>query len=144
MSEHKSPRFHHQHKRPQPMLPPPHILQEYERLSEGATERLIEMAEIEQEHRHEWEDNCLRSATKSHRIGQIFGLIMTLAIVFAAYDLDIKGNKQLAMVIASGGFVLLIINSMAAIITRRMGRKPRKFVPSHQRNKEVKPVGNAE
>lgn len=121
-------------KRSHSILPPPHILQEYERLSEGATDRLIEMAEIEQAHRHDWEDDCLRAYTKSHRIGQLFGFIAALAIVGVTYLLATSGNGETASVVAASGFLMLIVNTLVIAKTRRFERKPRKFTPRPERN----------
>jgi uncharacterized membrane protein len=120
------------------ILPPPHILQEYEKLSEGATERLLEMAEIEQAHRHDWEDDALRSYTKSHRIGQLFGFIIALAIVGVALYLAVNGYGQTAAVVAASGFLSLTINSLVTAKTRRFDRKPRKFNARTERTAEVK------
>jgi len=114
-------------------LPPPHVLQEYEKLSEGATDRLLEMAEIEQAHRHDWEDDCLRAYTKSHRIGQLFGVIIALAIIAASVGLAVSGYSHTASVVAASGFLSLTINSIITLKTRRFERKPRKF-SSHKGN----------
>jgi uncharacterized membrane protein len=116
-------------KRSHSILPPPHILQEYERLSEGAADRLIEMAEMEQAHRHDWEDDCLRAYTKSHRIGQLFGAIVALAIVGCSLYLAVSGNELAASALSAFGFGALIINSLVTAKTRRFDRKPRKFAP---------------
>ena len=125
---------HNGSKRSHSILPPPHILQEYERLSEGATDRLIELAEIEQSHRHDWEDACLRGYIKSHRIGQLFGVIIAIAILISASYLAINGDRQSAAIISISGFISLVINSIVTATTRRFDRKPRKYTQKHDRD----------
>lgn len=105
-------------------LPPASTLQAYEALSEGAAEQLLEMAEIEQEHRHEWEDNYLRSYTKSHRIGLLFGFVVAIAVVSGSVALSFAGDSLAAVALAASGFFCLAVNSIVASRTRHFRRKP--------------------
>lgn len=62
-------------------LPPPSYLREYETTIPGAGDRIISMAEREQQHRHDWE----RSALSNTTIGLCFGFFIALALVGAEY-----------------------------------------------------------
>ena len=44
-------------------LPPPYYLREYEATAPGAPDRIISMAEQEQQHRHAWERSALSNTT---------------------------------------------------------------------------------
>jgi uncharacterized membrane protein len=112
-------------KRSHYILPPPAILQAYEALSVGATARIIEMAEIEQAHRQEWEDNALKSYTKSNRIGQLLGFITSLLILVAAVYLARCGDSASSAVVAISGYSAIAITSIVSARTRRYDRRPR-------------------
>lgn len=115
-------------KRSHTILPPPSILQAYEEIAEGSAKVIVDMATIEQEHRHEWEKECLRVYTRSHRLGQLSGLLIAVAIIYASIYLSDQGDYNTATAIAASGFLSLIVSSIIAFKTRKMERKPRKIV----------------
>jgi uncharacterized membrane protein len=53
----------------QGLLPPPDILERYERMLPGATERLLRMVEKQADHRHELEKMAVRHETSQSRLG---------------------------------------------------------------------------
>jgi uncharacterized membrane protein len=113
--------------RPQAILPAPSILQAYEDIAEGSMERLLEMAEAEQIHRHEWENKALAAYVKAHRIGQISGLVIASTILSSTlYVATVLNDSRLAITIAVGGFLSLAISSVVASKSRRYERKPRR------------------
>jgi uncharacterized membrane protein len=122
--------------KPHTILPAPSILQAYEEISEGSVDRLMEMAEIEQTHRHEWEDKSLELYAKAHRIGQVYGLLISLSIITASLYVAVElHNMHLAMIIVIAGFFSLTVSSVLASRIRRYERKPRKFIPGMQKAK---------
>lgn len=122
-TSYRSNKFAHKRKT-QGALPSPEVLRAYEALSEGAAAQLLEMAEAEQMHRHEWEDAYLRSYTKSHRIGLLFGFFLALAIISASLWLGFGGNNIAAAALSISGFTALIINTIVSAKTRRFEKKP--------------------
>lgn len=112
-------------KRHSALLPPPSVLQAYESMSPGSVNRLLDMAEREQKHRHEWEKNQLKAQIKTHRLGQFFSLVSMAAIVFGAIHLTRLGNTQTASYIAIGGFVTLILCALISARLKRLTRRPR-------------------
>jgi uncharacterized membrane protein len=109
------------------ILPPPAILDAYENLSPGATERLMSMAEQEQKHRHNWEDTALRSYVLSNRLGKMCGALVGLSVVFSSTYLALSGDKSTSLIIAITGFTSLTVSSLVTLISRKFERKPRKL-----------------
>lgn len=107
-------------------FPSPDVLEAYEALSEGAATQLIAMAEEEQLHRHEWEAAYLRSYTKSHRIGMLFGFITTVLLIIAALWLALSGNGAASAALSISGFSALVVNN---ILVFNMRRHEKRFVP---------------
>jgi uncharacterized membrane protein len=71
-------------------IPPPEILEHYERILPGAMERLLHMAESQEEHRIESEKLALRSGISRANRGiaaGVFVVVVTLACgAFAFYE----------------------------------------------------------
>jgi len=110
----------------QSILPSPEILQEYEYASEGTVARLLEMAEIEQDRRNQWENEYLRFHKKSLRIGQLFGFILTLSVIAGTVYLGSLGQDDVAIALAASGFFAVVLASLFSEIGRRLSRRPRR------------------
>lgn len=99
-------------------LPPPGVLQGYEDVVPGAAERIIAMAESEQNHRH----HIQRESTNKHyafrRTGQFFGLLVALGGLTTAGYIAYLGHPAAASVI--GGTTLL--GMVAVFVTGRLIR----------------------
>ena len=107
------------------VLPSPTILQEYEYATEGAADRILEMAEVEQDRRHEWEEEYLTFYKKSLRIGQLFGFVLLLSVVFSCVYLAVNGHEQLAVYLAVAGFFSVAFASLFESIGRKKSsRRP--------------------
>lgn len=114
--------------KPHTILPAPSILEAYEDISEGSVDRLLDMAELEQIHRHEWENRSLDLYAKAHRFGQLAGLIVALLIIAVTfYVAKSLHDMRLAGIIAGSGFMSLMVSSVFASRIRRYDRRPRKF-----------------
>jgi hypothetical protein len=101
----------------------------------------------EQDYRHQWQDKYLRSNTLSFRLGQIFGLIYNLALLYLVYDLIQDGEKNLALKIflsniAIIAFALLVTSVERKIISRkpprrmRNDKRPTTRNPNQNRNRD--------
>lgn len=120
----RPPRNNHQNN----ILPPPHILQEYEYATDGAAKRIIEMAELEQQRRHQWEDEYLRFHKKSLRLGQLFGFLLLLAVVYSTMELTANGHDSVAQVLAGSAFISVALSSIFS------GRNSKKNYPRKPRD----------
>lgn len=109
------------------LLPPPAILEAYEEMSPGSTERIIDMAENEQAHRHNWEDRALTAYIWSNRLGMLFGSIVAIAIVSGTLYLASMGDRKAALNLCAFGFASLTISSLVTLKVRKFERKPRKL-----------------
>lgn len=110
----------------QSVLPSPEILQEYEYASEGTVARLLEMAETEQDRRNAWENEYLRFHKKSLRLGQLFGFILLLSVVWGTIYLGGIGQETAAITLAASGFFSVALASLFSEIGRRLSRRPRR------------------
>jgi len=62
-------------------LPPPEQLKQYEEVSPGFAERIVQMAEKEQDFRHRDTDRIRGMQRKIIGRGQVFGFILSLVII---------------------------------------------------------------
>lgn len=129
------------------LLPPPSVLQEYEYVAEGSVDRILAMAEVEQEHRHDWEAACFKAQVKSQRIGQVLGFILALLIIFVTWKLTLLGKETVAAALGGGAFIALALpaiistNRGGGVFNRRgrrggsRGGRHDNRRPNHHRNK---------
>lgn len=93
-------------------LPPPEILQGYDDVLPGAAERIIAMAERQAAHRQDLERRVIRANITTARLGIAAGLIITLAVVWFAYQLLMAGHTVAgfaAIIVALGSLVGVFI-----------------------------------
>jgi uncharacterized membrane protein len=120
------------------ILPSPAILKEYDEVSEGAADRLIEMAEIEQEHRHEWELAALAAYDRNFRLGQKCGALVAMSIIGAAiYVGHFLHDYFLAGIIAASGFASIIVSTIFASKNKRYENRIRR-APIHKKDEQPK------
>lgn len=100
-------------------LPPPQLLQEYERACPGAGERIFRMAEAEQQHRHALQQQALRAdledLQRTHgntARGQLLGFGVVVAALAAAVVIAVYstawGAPVAAGIIGAGGLTSLV------------------------------------
>ncbi len=118
----------------QSVLPSPTVLQEYEYASDGAAARILEMAEVEQDRRNEWELEYMRFYKKSLRLGQLFGFLLLVIIVLAVVSLANQGKDQVAQILAVSAFLSVAIASVfSGGSMRRNTRRPKFDRQKHRR-----------
>jgi uncharacterized membrane protein len=74
-------------------LPPPAALEQFERSAPGAADRILGMAEREEEHRHTQERAMLRSDTQARARGQWMAFLVALVIIAGGIWLISKGKQ---------------------------------------------------
>ena len=109
----------------QSILPSPEILLEYEYACEGTVARLMEMAETEQDRRNEWEKEYLRFHKKSLRLGEIFGFILLVSVIWGTVYLGSIGQDEVAKVLAVSGFFAVAAAGLFSEISKRLSRRPK-------------------
>jgi uncharacterized membrane protein len=95
-------------------LPPPGALAAYEDLSPGLANRIMEMAEREQTHRHQLENTAFATETLLGKRGQIFALGICLAGFVVVIILALNGEGGAAAIIGS----LDLVGLVAAFLVR--------------------------
>lgn len=89
-------------------IPPPEILQGYEKVLPGAAERILSMAEKQAKHRQEMESIKVKSGTRDSLIGEIFALIIGLTTIVSGAVVAIKGQPWPGAVIGTTGLAGLV------------------------------------
>ena len=85
------------------IIPPPNIIDGYEKNCKGATDRILAMTENELKHKHEMElleqksinecrEKMLKSEMENNKRGQIFGFIIMLAALIGSFVLILKDH----------------------------------------------------
>ena len=90
-------------------LPPPEMLKGYESVLPGASERILVMAEKQQEHRMYIEKTIVDRQTKQSGNGQKWGGTLTILFGFIALALGYTGHDFLAGTIATTTIISLVI-----------------------------------
>lgn len=98
-------------------LPPPSVLRQYDETVAGAAERIMRMAEKEQEHRIFSEQYSLRKSNALLTRGQVFGFVIVLLLIALGTAFVFFGFEAIAIVIFSATTI-----SLAVIFV--LGRKP--------------------
>lgn len=98
--------------------------------SESSNPNLTELAKKEQEYRHQLQTRHLKLQNLSFCLGQVFGLIYNLALLYLVYVLVREGEKMIAMKI----FVLNIAIIAMALVFPALKRKS-KNLRNHDRRK---------
>ncbi|WP_446786960.1 DUF2335 domain-containing protein [Macellibacteroides fermentans] len=86
-------------------LPPPEILNGYESVLPGASERILKMAEKQQEHRIDVERMIVDRQTKQSGFGQIWGGCLAVLFGVIACILGYTGHDWLAGIIATSTII---------------------------------------
>ena len=90
-----------------------------------------ELVKKEQDYRHKWQSKYLMSNVFSFRLGQVFGLIYNLAVLYLVYDLIQDGERELAIKIFAINAAVIIFALLVTSIERKvLSRKP----PRRMRN----------
>jgi len=89
-------------------IPPPSVLEGYERLVQGAAERILVMAESDAKHQQEIEFAALRAAEAEIRRGQFFGFVIGLTALGASMLALAMGSPAVAGVIGGTTVIGLV------------------------------------
>ncbi len=89
-------------------IPPPNVLENYERVLPGSADRIIKMAESEVRHRQEFEKINLTATIRETKIGQILGFLIGVTTIVAGTISAINGAEIAGTVIGSSGVAGLV------------------------------------
>lgn len=96
-------------------LPPPGILEQYERIQPGTADRIIKMAEAEQRHRQTMQEKLIdcqvldvKQARFERRLGQFFGFGIGVVSILAGSVTAVMGAPIAGGLIGSTGVIGLV------------------------------------
>ena len=96
-------------------LPPPVVLEQYNRILPDAADRIVSMAEREQDHRHKMQEKLIdaqifdvKQERGERRLGQIFGLSIGVVSIVSGSITAVLGAPIAGGVIGSAGVVGLV------------------------------------
>lgn len=134
-------------------IPPPDLLERYEKTSPNAAHRIIAMAENEAKHRHKSELILLTAGVKDQkaerqerRIGQICGTIICFLILAAGTIIAVFGNAP----VTGGSIITATLVAIAGIFFYTINDEANKNVndnnhPAHKPNSGIrKPTQRSE
>lgn len=96
-------------------IPPPEVMERYEHIAPGAADRILTMAEIEQRHRHAYEEKEQDSSYRAIFVTIIFAflaLIIVCGIVIFAISQGMEGTA-----------IATILGAVASIVGLFLFRK---------------------
>ena len=89
-------------------LPPPSMYGEYNRVHSGTAERILAMAEKEQQHRITTERTALAAGVQSSKLGQYFGFALAVLCIGGAVFLGTGGHTVAAGVLVCASAIGLV------------------------------------
>lgn len=100
-------------------VPPPAMLAQYNEVVPGLANRLVELTEKEQSHRHKWMDGKLNLTVGMVKRGQWMAFTLSILILLMAFFFANKGNTTFAGILVAVDLVGLA----SVFIAGRAGRK---------------------
>jgi len=88
-------------------LPPPDILDHYNQVVDEGANRIVEMAEKEQAHRHNLETTSVEGNIKSEKRGQNYALLICTLVILGGFILTWRGHEISGSIYAVGGLASL-------------------------------------
>lgn len=89
-------------------LPSPDVLAGFEKVLSGSAERIIQMAEKEQAHRHQEESKISTASVITMVLGVIFALLVSTAVCFLIYYSIFQHESGVAVALATTSLVGVI------------------------------------
>lgn len=89
-------------------IPPPEVLQGYENVQQGFGDRILRMAERQQDHRIKCEDKVVQESTTQSKRGQWFGFIIAILFLSGALALGFTGHEVLGGIIGGGTLISVV------------------------------------
>jgi uncharacterized membrane protein len=119
-------------KKYQHVLPPIDMLEHYEELNPGTLDKLLDMAEREQSHRHSIDLIAMEKHNRANTLGRVFSLVFVAFISITALMLVIAGSIFIAVLFVFSAFACITIvsyfyskNSLLKESNRIKSPKPR-------------------
>ena len=99
-------------------IPPPEVIKGYESVIPGSAERLLRMAEKEQQHRIEIDNQLAKGYMALNVRGQILGFFIVLMLIVAIVFLTIYHHEYVA-----GGLTVVAVSLSVIFVLRKVPKK---------------------
>lgn len=99
------------HKKCGHVLPPIDVMAEYEDLNPGTIDKLLDMAQKEQNHRHSLDLLEIEKYNRASKIGRIFSLILVGIISFTTLLLVVISSDKIAITFSALAFSSIALAS---------------------------------
>ncbi len=113
-----------QPRRPTDVLPNPEILEAYNYIVDGSAKTILSMFEREQNHRHAWEMNAIRTYRFSTILGQVLGFLIAVSVFVSATIIGIYGDSTIAAFIWVFGMAIVVMAGLVWAYAKSMGQRP--------------------
>lgn len=109
------------------LLPPVSVISSYEDIAPGTLQKIVAIAEKEQEHKHAIEKMSMIAYEKARRLGALFGLTIALSISYVTFEMS-KFSVNKSLVFAAIGFGAMVAMTLLTPAKRNNyeGNKDRK------------------
>ena len=113
-------------------LPPPAILEHYERILPGAAERILRLAELQAGHRRHLETTVVEADARRATSGQVLGFILALSTIVGGFVLIRVGRslEGLASVVLAATSLVAVFVATKHAESRERERKRAKLETS--------------
>ncbi len=122
----------------QAMLPPLDIIEQYEELYPGTLDKLFDMAQKEQNHRHSMNLLEIKNHTRATAMGRICALIFISIVIISSMLIAFFGSMILAALLIGSAFISLTIISFSYSDKQNKFQKIHKF-PNRNYSQVKKP-----
>jgi uncharacterized membrane protein len=122
-------------------IPPPRIIQDYERLIPGSGNRIITMAENQQSHRQRLETAVVESNLRRERQGMYLGFVLALALLMGGIATILAGKDIIGVTLIAGEAGLLAVTYLRALHQGRIERKEQRERLQKPRAATAKQIG---
>jgi uncharacterized membrane protein len=89
-------------------IPPPEILEKYNKVTPNGGERIMQMAEKQLEHRTHLEDYVIKEELNQSKRGQIFGFVLAIVVLLFVLILSILGHEMVASILGGTTMIGLV------------------------------------
>ena len=89
-------------------LPPPEVLEKYNRVIPNAAERILKMAEDQSHHRQTLEKKVIDHDILNSRLGIVFAFIIAISFITASYFAAIKDHPIYGGIMGTAGLTSLV------------------------------------
>jgi uncharacterized membrane protein len=104
-------------------LPPPAMLEHYERILPGAAERIFGQWERQSSHRQDIEKLALKDDSKHQSIGQHYAFILSALVILGSLILIWQGKSMTGLILILGNLVTLAGMFVYGRYSSEQGRK---------------------